>query len=169
MTAVRSSPRPGDGDWDRLSVRVPSEGMRPRVFIMRGGRPPRAAGEWVPDMVARIGGEPFRPTPGSPGLEVTWEEVMEFDPHFVLISLYPPDAGPGFAPEDWMKIEGWDRVEAAARGLVFGVDAALFTRQDAGLLEDARLLQDLLGEAFWGWPRCPDARVRRLNGTRKNF
>jgi len=116
----------------------------------------------VPDLVARIGGEPFMATPGSLGLEVTWEEVMEFDPHFVLISLCPPDPGSGFAPEDWMQIEGWNRVDAAARGLVFAVDACLFARQDAGLMADARLLQDLVGEAFWGWPPCMDARVRRL-------
>ena len=89
---------------------------------------------------------------------------MEFDPELVVISLCPTIAGPDFAPEAWLDIEGWNRVDAAARGLIFGVGDCLFTRRDAGLIEEARLLQDLLGEAFWGWPPCADARVRRLKG-----
>jgi ABC-type Fe3+-hydroxamate transport system substrate-binding protein len=166
---IRREPWPGDGDRSRLAGRVPPGAVRPRVFILRGSRPPRAAGDGVPDLVAVIGGEAFLPTPGSPGLEVSWEEVMEFDPQFVLISLCPPEKDPCFAPEDWMKIEGWNRVEAAAMGRVFSVETCLFSRPDAGLLEDARFLQDLVGEAFWGWPPCPDPRLRRLRGPTQDL
>jgi hypothetical protein len=120
----------------------------------------------VPDLIARIGGEAFLPTPGSPDLDVSWEEVMEFNPELVMISLCPPVAGLDFPPEAWLDIEGWNRVDAAVRGLIFGGGDCLFARGDEGLIKDARLLQDLLGEAFWGWPPCADVRVRRLKGPR---
>lgn len=149
-----------DRGWAALSARIPAGATRPRVFIEEWHQPPMAAGNWVPDLVRRAGGEPFMLTPGSLSLEVSWEEVMEFDPQLVLISL----CGLGLkqAPEQWLKIEGWDRVDAAAAGRVFSVEDSLFNRPSMGLLEGGRLLQGLIGEGFWGWPRVQDARLLRL-------
>jgi iron complex transport system substrate-binding protein len=149
-----------DGAWAALSARIPEGAVRPRVFIEEWHQPPMAAGNWVPDLVRRAGGEPFLLTPGSLSLEVSWEEVMEFDPQVVVVSI----CGLGLkqAPGQWMKIEGWNRVDAAAAGRVFSVDDSLFNRPSMGLLDGGRLLQGLIGESFWGWPRLQDSRVLRL-------
>jgi iron complex transport system substrate-binding protein len=149
-----------DEGWAALEARAPAGLERPRVFIEEWHQPPMAAGNWVPDLVRAAGGEAFLTAPGSHSLEVSWEEVMEFDPQIVVLSLC--GIGLSQAPEQWMKMEGWDRVEAARTGRVFSVDDSLFNRPSLALLEGGRLLQQLIGEALWGWPPCRDARLRRL-------
>jgi|SRR5665213_389855 len=156
-----------DEAWAAIAGRVPAGGMHPRVFIEEWHQPPMAAQSWVPDLVRRAGGEPFVVTPGSLNQEISWEEVMEFDPHIVILSLH--GIGLQAAPEQWMDIEGWDRVDAAAQGRVFSVDDRLFNQPGMALAEGAGLLQGLIGEAFWGWPRCEDARLRRLQGLENGF
>ena len=135
-----------DEGWAALAARVPDGAPRPRVYIEEFRCPPKAAGGWVPDMVRIAGGEPFLTPPGSGDWEVSWEEMMEFDPQLVLL------LGLDRAPEEWMAIEGWDRVEAAREGRIYSVEGKPFSAPGLDLLDGGRLLQALIGEAFWGWP-----------------
>lgn len=149
-----------DDGWARVSEKVPSHAPRPRVFAQAWHDPPRVFGDWMPDLLRLAGGEPFLTPPGSQSLDVSWEEVMEFDPQVVLISL--PGIGLDYDPRDWLETEGWDRVEAAVSGRVACLDPALFSRPSLALLDAAGIVQGLIGEAAWGWPAGDDPRVRRL-------
>jgi len=162
--AAEALARRWDEGWASLDAAVPPGAERPRVFIEEWHQPPMAAGNWVPDMVRAAGGEAFLTAPGSQSLEVSWEEVMEFDPQIVVLSVCA--LGLSHAPENWMKMEGWDRVEAAREGRIFSVDDSLFNRPSLGLLDGGRILQSLIGEAFWGRQSCRDPRVRRLEPRR---
>jgi len=119
-----------------------------------------AAGNWVPDLVRLVGGEPFLLPPGSLSRELSWEELMEFDPQVVIYSI----CGLGLkrAPEEFLRVEGWDKTEAARKRAVFSVDDDLFNRPGPRLLEGGRLLQHLIGESYWGWPKVESVALRRL-------
>jgi iron complex transport system substrate-binding protein len=143
-----------------LASRVPTDAPRPRVYVEEWHQPPMAAGNWVPDLVRLAGGEPFLMAPGSLSREISWEEVMEFDPQVVIYSI----CGLGLkrAPEEFLKIEGWDRTEAARKRAVFTIDDDLFNRPGMRLIEGGKLMQRLIGEAYWGWDKVESSDLRRL-------
>ena len=143
-----------------LGTRVPADAPRPRVYVEEWHQPPMAAGNWVPDLVRLAGGEPFLMAPGSLSREVSWEEVMEFDPQVVIYSI----CGLGLkrAPEEFLKVEGWDKTEAAKKRAVFTIDDDLFNRPGMRLIEGGKLMQGLIGEAYWGWDKVTSQALRRL-------
>jgi iron complex transport system substrate-binding protein len=143
-----------------LATAVPEGAPRPRVYVEEWHQPPMASGNWVPALVRVAGGEPFMLPPGSLSRELSWEELLEFDPQVVIYSV----CGLGLkrAPEEFLKVEGWDKTEAARQRAVFSVDDDLFNRPGPRLIEGARLLQQLIGETAWGGKKVESAALRRL-------
>ncbi len=144
----------------QIALSASPNGPRPRVYVEEWHQPPMAAGNWVPDLVRLAGGEPFLIAPGSLSREVSWEEVMEFDPQVVIYSI----CGLGLkrAPEEFLKVEGWDKTEAAEKKAVYSIDDDLFNRPSLRLIEGGKLLQRLIGEAHWGWDKIESSSLRRL-------
>ena len=102
----------------------------PRVLALTCARPFRCADAKAAALLREVGADPFTPSPGLPGLEVSWEEVLEFDPQVVLLCLDP--TAEAFGPDDWMRIEGWNRVEAARQGKIFSVPGLFSAPAAAG-------------------------------------
>ncbi len=135
----------------------------PRVYIQVQAQPPRAAEAWVQDLVAAAGATPFRINPGFAGepanLEVSWEELMEFDPQMVVYAVQ--GQGRAFDPSEFLGIEGWDKTEAAVMRRVYSCDDALFN--DPARSHEARaLLEGLLAENFGGGSELASPALRRL-------
>ncbi|MGH7441374.1 MAG: hypothetical protein ACREKE_01735, partial [bacterium] len=131
----------------------------------------------VADLIALVGGDPFRlapdgrsfgvlgvldfskpwtlealasrPSDCDKGFLPSWEEVLEFDPQLVLLSLRDEERGAGL--QDWMSVDGWNRIEAARAERIVLVKAGLF-RTESELAGELRWLQNLMGVFFWGWP-----------------
>lgn len=130
----------------------------PRIYIQVGVQPPRAAEAWVQDLVQSLGATPFRPGPHG-SLDVSWEEVLEFDPQMVLYAIQ--GQGRAFDPSEFLGIEGWDKTEAAVMRRVYSCDDALFNDPARG--SEARvLLQGLLAEQFQSGPEIENDCLRRL-------
>ena len=149
-----------DEAWAAIRVGVPADATPPRVYVEEWHQPPMVAGNWVPELVRLAGGEPFMVPPGGLSREVSWEEVLEFDAQMVVYTIC--GLATAYAPEAYLKVEGWDRTEAAVARRVYSVDDSWFNRPGMGLLTGAKLLQDLLGENFWGGPRVENAGLRCL-------
>jgi ABC-type Fe3+-hydroxamate transport system substrate-binding protein len=124
---------------------------RPRVYIQASHRPPTAAGAAIADLVRAAGGEPFTPAPGGGGLEVSWEEVLEFDPQMVVY------LGLDQAPEQFLAVEGWNQTEAARRRRVYSLSA-----DDLAGPAGRHVLEQLIGEACLGWDEVEFKNLRRL-------
>lgn len=131
--------------------------LRPRVYIEVSSSPPRAAGPAITDLLRRIGADPFLAPPSHGDLQVSWEELMEFDPQVVIYAV----EGKGLAadPADFLKIEGWDRTEAAVKRRIFAIDDKVFL----DLLQAEALLRGLLAEGFEGAAAFQSPVLRRLN------
>lgn len=138
----------------RLALAAPTDGPRPRVLLLVSQEPPRAAGPWAADLLALIGGEPFRAAPEAEGKRpeedgdflVSWEEVLEFDPQLVLLESEP--GAEARRVKAWMAVEGWNRVEAARLGRVLPVPEGFLRAAGAAEAQLAEL-QAFLKVSFW--------------------
>jgi iron complex transport system substrate-binding protein len=59
---------------------------RRRVFVAEWLDPPFAAGHWVPEMVARAGGEEVLGRPGARSFRTTWDAVRAQRPELVVVA-----------------------------------------------------------------------------------
>lgn len=125
---------------DSHKIQVPSQ--RPRIYIEEWDKPPMASGNWVPEMVLAAGAEPFVRNLGDISKEITWEELMEFDPEIVVYSIC--GVGMAFDPASFLKVEGWNTLSAARAGRVFSVEDSLFNVPGPGLIEGIALLRRLM-------------------------
>jgi iron complex transport system substrate-binding protein len=127
-----------------LEALRPAEGSpRTRVYVEEWHQPPMVAGNWVPELLRLVGAEPFNRELGAPSVELSWEELMEFDPELVIHSIC--GRALDFDPAEFLKVEGWNQLSAAKSGRIFSVDDSLFNRPGPRLVEGARLLRDLIG------------------------
>lgn len=56
----------------------------PRVLALEWGDPPFLGGHWVPDLVARAGGEHLLAGPGERSRRATWSEIAAADPDILV-------------------------------------------------------------------------------------
>lgn len=68
---------------DRVSATT--HAIRPRIVCLEWLSPLYIAGHWVPEMVARAGGDDILGRTGQPSRETTWEEVIEANPDILLL------------------------------------------------------------------------------------
>lgn len=57
---------------------------RPRVLVLEWVEPPFAPGHWIPEMVARAGGEPTLGVAGARSVRTTWDEALASAPDVVV-------------------------------------------------------------------------------------
>lgn len=57
---------------------------RPRVLVLEWTDPPFAPGHWIPEMVARAGGEPTLGVAGTRSSRITWDEAVGSAPDVVV-------------------------------------------------------------------------------------
>jgi iron complex transport system substrate-binding protein len=115
---------------------------RPRIYVEEWDKPPMAAGNWVPEMVLAAGAEPFDRKLGELSREVTWEELMEFDPEMVVYSIC--GVGKAFDPKSFLSVEGWNTLSAARTGRLYSVDDSLFNVPGPGLIKGIEALRQLI-------------------------
>jgi len=70
---------------DAVAARVAGR-PRPRVVVLEWTDPPYAPGHWLPEMVARAGGEPVLGTPGARSVRVAWSAVHDARPDLVVVA-----------------------------------------------------------------------------------
>lgn len=115
---------------------------RTRVYVEEWDKPPMAAGNWVPEMVLAAGGEPFNRRLGELSKEVTWEELMEFDPEQVIYSIC--GVGLAFDPAEFLKVEGWNTLSAAKNKRICSIDDSYLNIPGPRLIEGILLLKSIM-------------------------
>jgi iron complex transport system substrate-binding protein len=111
---------------------------RPRVYIEEWHNPPMVSGNWVPEVVALAGGEPFPLLQGAPSREVLLEEVTAFNPELIVLSI----CGAGkFAEKTLLTLRpGWSELAAVHSHHLFVIDDSLLNRPGPRLVEGAQRL-----------------------------
>ncbi len=144
---------------ERMAARSPTPSTPPRVLALEWLDPPFAAGHWVPEQIARAGGEDVLGQPGQKSERVTWEAIAATAPDVVF--LLPC----GLSLDEVVREAGalaarpeWRSLPAVANGAVWALDAnAWFSRPGPRLLDGIEALRAILAEPTGDHP-VPGAR-----------
>ncbi|MFD5764762.1 cobalamin-binding protein [Streptomyces sp. NPDC127049] len=139
---------------------------RPRVVAVEWLDPLWPAGHWVPEQIARAGGEALLAAPGEHTAPMTWEAVRAARPDVLL--LLPC----GFPPERTLTeldlltaLPGWADLPAVRSGEVWVLDGpAYFNRPGPRVVRGAEVLAHVLHGVRVGEP-VTEAEARRLPRT----
>ena len=71
----------------RVGAQQAAPQRKPRVLVLEWLDPPYVAGHWVPELVARAGGEDVGGTPGEPSRARPWRELAALAPDLVVVAL----------------------------------------------------------------------------------
>jgi len=71
----------------RVGTQRAAPQRKPRVLVLEWLDPPYVAGHWVPELVARAGGEDVGGTPGEPSRARPWRELAALAPDLVVVAL----------------------------------------------------------------------------------
>lgn len=118
----------------------------PRVLALEWFDPPFTAGHWVPEQIARAGGEDVLARPGQKSERVTWDTVAASTPDVALLlpcglsldEVVHEAAALANRPE-------WRALPAVRNGAVWALDAnAWFSRPGPRLLDGIEALRAIL-------------------------
>ena len=103
---------------------------RPRVLCLDWLDPLRNTGQWVPELVELAGGEERLAVPGGLSRELTWEEIVEYAPEYLMVMPcgYDPDRVRQDAAEKLTDLTGWNELPAVQMDQVFLFDGRIPTR-----------------------------------------
>lgn len=127
---------------EAVLLQVAHAETRPRVACLEWLDPLFAAGHWVPEMVACAGGVDVLGTPGSPSVQITWEQVQAAKPDVLIIM--PCGFSIARTKQEMSRLTkrtGWKKLPAVKHGHVFLVDAAAyFNRPGPRLIDGVEIL-----------------------------
>jgi iron complex transport system substrate-binding protein len=130
---------------------------RPRVAVIEWTDPLFAAGHWVPEMIARAGGEDVLAKPGEHSTTRTMDAVRSADPEIILIAPCGFDLARAVADaERVLTTDSW----AWARSKpVWAVDAnAFLSRPGPRVVDGIEALATILHPSLFGPPATSVAR-----------
>ncbi len=146
---------------ERMTPRVPASSPL-RVAALEWLDPPYAAGHWVPEQIARAGGEDALGRAGEKSERVTWSAIAASRPDVVL--LLPCGLSLDEVvreAEALARRPEWRALPAVACGAVWALDAnAWFSRPGPRLIDGIEAIRAILADPAGGQPV---AGARRLS------
>jgi iron complex transport system substrate-binding protein len=146
---------------EAVLLQVAHAETRPRVVCLEWLDPLFAAGHWVPEMVACAGGVDVLGAPGSPSVQITWEQVQATQPDVLVVM--PCGFSIARTRQELnllTKRTGWKKLPAVKHGRVFLVEAAAyFNRPGPRVIDGVEILAACFYPSLVQTPR-PDAAQR---------
>ena len=137
---------------EAIREKVSRTGRQPRVVCIEWLEPLYVGGHWVPEMVARAGGQDMLGRQGARSEKVTWDQVLAAEPDILV--LMPCSFSAERTLREVHLMTGrprWDQLPAVRSGRVFAVDSsAYFSRPSPRLVEGVALLAALFHPEVFG-------------------
>lgn len=134
---------------------------RPRVAFLEWLDPLYVSGHWVPEMIARAGGQDIFGRAGTPSFRVTPEQVIAAAPEILLIAPCGYDAKR--ARDEYLRTsfpEEWNQMPAIREARVYALEAnAYFSRPGPRLVTGIEALAKLFHPAAEVSPEAERASV----------
>ncbi len=108
-----------------------------KAYCEEWHRPPTVSGNWVPRIIEIAGGISLCPE-GKISYPVTQEEVKEFDPDCIIVSIC--GMGSRASPNILLERKGWEELRAVKNKNIFVIDDSLLNRPGPRLVEGALML-----------------------------
>ncbi|HEY0702278.1 MAG TPA: cobalamin-binding protein [Candidatus Acidoferrales bacterium] len=130
----------------RIEVAVAQIKERPRVVCLEWLEPLYVAGHWVPEMVAKAGGEDALSKAFEPSFKITAAGVADSDADVILIMLCGYNAQKNAAQVAVEQIpKSWNKLRAVREKQIYAVDAnSYFSRPGPRLAAGVEILAHLL-------------------------
>jgi iron complex transport system substrate-binding protein len=129
-----------------IEMRAASAATKPRVLCLEWLDPFYVGGHWVPEMVARAGGEDVLGTEGKPSVRVTAEQIA--GSRAGVIVVMPCGYNTERVAAEWPTFQppaGWGDLPAVQSGEIYAVDAnSYFSRPGPRLADGIAILAALL-------------------------
>jgi iron complex transport system substrate-binding protein len=129
-----------------IEMNVAHAGTRPRVLCLEWLDPYYVGGHWVPEMVAKAGGEDVLGRPGEPSFRVTAEQIENSRPDIIV--AMPCGYNLARATEELRATrlpEAWSALPAVREKRIFAVDAnSYFSRSGPRLADGIVILAQIL-------------------------
>jgi iron complex transport system substrate-binding protein len=128
-----------------IEVKAARATSRPRVLCLEWLDPFYLGGHWVPEMVAKAGGEDVLGRAGEPSFRVTAEEVLRSNAEVIVVMPCGYNAARTASEFDFAKLpESWRDFPAVRERRIFAVDAnSYFSRPGPRLADGVALLAHL--------------------------
>lgn len=126
--------------------RVDPRAVRPRVACIEWTDPPMVGGHWVPELVARAGGDDILGRPGEPSRWVEWAQLPTASPEVVVLMPCGFDLSRTLLEaRTLVERPEFAALPAARAGRVVAVDgSAYFNRPGPRIVEGLELLAAIL-------------------------
>ncbi len=129
-----------------IEMRAVRTANTPRVLCLEWLDPFYVGGHWVPEMVARAGGEDVLGAAGKPSYKVTEEQIAASGAEIIIVM--PCGYNREKAANEWNAFklpESWRELPALQTGKIFAVDAnSYFSRPGPRLAEGIEILAHLI-------------------------
>ena len=131
---------------------VGDQGERPRVLCLDWLDPLRNTGQWVPELVELAGGEEGLAVPGGLSRELTWEEIVDYAPEYLMVMPcgYGPDRVRQDAAEKLPNLKGWNDLPAVQMDQVFLLDGRIPTRHGPRIVDVLEVLAQAMHPQRFG-------------------
>ena len=120
-----------------IEARAAQATTRPRVLCVEWLDPHYVGGHWVPEMVAKAGGQDVLGRAGEPSFRVTAEEIEETGAEIIIVM--PCGFGVERAVSEYRTTkfpDGWLDLSAVREGRVFAIDANSYSARPGPRLAD---------------------------------
>ena len=123
---------------------VADVGVKPRVLCLDWLDPLRNTGQWVPELVEMAGGEERLAVTGGLSRELTWDEIVDYAPEYLMVMpcAFDPERVRAEATEKLTNLNGWEELPAVQMDQVFLFDGRIPTRHGPRVVD---VLEGLAG------------------------
>jgi iron complex transport system substrate-binding protein len=144
---------------DALDAALSEVFRRPRTLVLEWLEPPFAPGHWVPEQVARAGGDPSFGNAGGKSRTTTAEEIQAYAPEIIVLApcgYYKEETVGALARARLPR--GFGELPASRAGEVWAVDAtSYFSRPGPRVVGGAEILARIIHPELFGPPNETEA------------
>ena len=119
---------------------------RPRVVCLDWLDPLRNTGQWLPEISEMAGGEEGLAIPRGHSRELSWEEVREYAPEYLMIMpcAFGPERSWQEAQDKLTVLPGWEDLPAVREGKAFVFDGRIPSRHGPRVVDVLEGLAEVL-------------------------
>ena len=131
---------------ERVTDRVRADGKRPRVVCLDWLDPLRNTGQWLPEISEMAGGEEGLAIPRGHSRELSWDEVREYAPEYLMIMpcAFGPERSWQEARDKLTVLPGWEDLPAVRDGRAFVFDGRIPSRHGPRVVDVLEGLAEVL-------------------------
>ena len=135
-----------EGRVKRVTAGIPNNCSRPRVVCLDWLDPLRNTGQWLPEISEMAGGEEGLAIPRGHSRELSWEEVREYAPEYLMIMpcAFGPERSWQEARDKLTVLPGWGDLPAVRDEQAFVFDGRIPSRHGPRVVDVLEGLAEVL-------------------------